>query len=75
LMDGKDPEYKLSFLSSVTLLLSRPRESVPQKPAAQAAPAAPAAPGRLLSKKAVESVVIECSDEEDDAPPRMRLLR
>jgi hypothetical protein len=68
LMDGKDPEYKLSFLSSVTLLLSRPRESVPQKPAA------PAAPQRLLSKKTVESLVIASSDEEEDAPPRMRLL-
>jgi hypothetical protein len=68
-MEGKDPEYKLSFLSSVTLLLSK---------GAPVAPVAPVAvPERVLSKKPVqycESVVIE-SDDEEEAPPRRRLLK
>jgi hypothetical protein len=53
-MEGKDAEYKLSFLSSVTLLLTEKSKLV-QRPTVNITPSS--------------------DEEEEEAPPRMRLLK
>ena len=66
LMEGKDSEYKLSFLSSVTLLLTQ-----------NSRPTAVIMPRSTSSLKAAPKaeVVISSDCEEEEAPPRRRLLR
>ena len=66
LMEGKDSEYKLSFLSSVTLLLTQ-----------NSRPTAVIMPRSTSSLKAAPKaeVVISSDCEEEEAPPPRRLLR
>ncbi len=71
LMEGKDSEYKLSFLSSVTLLLTQNSVTVPMPvPIPRTTSSLKAAP---VPK--AEVVISSDCEEEEEAPPRRRLLR
>jgi hypothetical protein len=71
LMEGKDSEYKLSFLSSVTLLLTQ-NSGVTTVPTAM-----PPLSRTTSSQKPApkQEVVISSDCEEEEQPPRRRLLR
>lgn len=59
LMKGKDPDYKLKFISSVTSILLSEQ---PQSP-------------KLKPTQVINSEEVVESEEEEDAPPRRRLLK
>lgn len=66
LLQGKDSDYKLAFLTSVTLLLTD--KSTPTPPVQALKP--------MLRQQPKTEVVISSSDEEEEeAPPRRRLLK
>jgi len=69
LIEGKDSEYKLSFLSSVTLLLTQNSVTVPMPVPI------PRTTSSLKAAPVPKAEVVISSDCEEEAPPRRRLLR